>query len=405
MHPDASATSSAIDRIGPAAVGARRERGTSPGLAESLRDWNRRERVAPDASRRTLTIGLLPGEGVGPEVIGATLDVLRAVAELRDLQLDLRTEGPIGAEAEAKHGRSLTPAVERFCESIFADGGAILCGPGGNRFVYDLRRRFDLYCKFTPIQPLRALEDAGPVRGEAREGVDLIVVRENTGGVYFGQGERRIEPGRGEIARCTFGYERREVERIVATAADLARRRRGRLCMALKPNGVPAISRLWMDVLDEQCAESPLEACVLEIDNALYQLVAAARAFDVVVAPNMFGDLLSDAAALLLGSRGMSFSGNFGPNGRSVFQTGHGSAHDLAGRDLANPIGQIHSAAMMLREAFGESAAADAIHRAVIEVLESGVRTPDIAGPGSRRVGTRDMGRAIAERIRRTASS
>ena len=367
-------------------------------LIATLPDWHSPAR-RNGASKPTV-IGILAGEGVGPEVIAAALDVLAAAQDEAGLKLDLRYAGPIGVEAEIKHGHSLTPEVIRFCETIFEDGGAVLCGPGGNRFVYNLRKQFDLYCKFTPIHPLAALRNAGPIRAEARDGVDIIVVRENAGGIYFGTGDRRSDSTRGEIAHHEFSYSRTEVRRIVDVAARLAARRRRRLCMVLKPNGVPEVSALWSDVLCEIAPHHAIETSVLEIDNAVYQIAASARQFDVVVAPNLFGDILSDTAALLLGSRGMSYSGNFGPAHRAVFQTGHGSAHDLAGKDRANPIGQIQSAAMMLSEAFGEHEAAAAIQRGIEIALATGARTPDIAGPDSRIVGTREMGRLIADSVR-----
>src|ERR1043165_4431317 len=214
----------------------------APALAGAMTDWTSGKPAAEESAR---VIGVLPGEGVGPEVIAAAVEVLKAAEERFSLNAKLQFEGPIGVEAEIKHGHSLTPQVERFCEDVFASGGAILCGPGGNRFVYNLRRRFDLYCKFTPIQPTRAIDDAGTVRPEVRAGVDMIIVRENIGGIYFGSGDRRVEPDRGEIATLSFSYSKKQVQRIVEVAARLAMQRAGKLCMALKPNGVPAISEIW----------------------------------------------------------------------------------------------------------------------------------------------------------------
>jgi 3-isopropylmalate dehydrogenase len=368
-------------------------------LGNVLPDWHQHHPTSGPAPER-LRVGVLPGEGIGPEIIAATIEVMEAVGALLPAALDLSFGGAIGVEAERRSGSSLTSDVIEFCDAIFSHGGTVLCGPGGNRFVYNLRRRFDLYCKFTPIVPVRAIAAAGPVRSAARTGVDMVIVRENASGLYFGHGGRDTDPDGCEIATHRFSYRRDEVERIVHVAGRLARQRRGRLCMAVKPNGVPEISALWSDVLAGLLAEHPLETVTLEIDNALYQIVASAQRFDVIVAPNLFGDVLSDTAALLLGSRGMSYSGNYGPKGRAVFQTGHGCAHDLAGRDVANPVGQIHSAAMMLREVYGAHTAALAITDAVEEVLRSGARTVDISEPRSRVVGTREMGTLIAAAVR-----
>lgn len=369
----------------------------SPRMADAMPDWHdpARKRATP----RRLLVGVLPGEGIGPEIIPVALDVLGAVASQLPGELEVRVGGTIGEEAERRSGSSLTPEVIDFCDEVFRDGGAILCGPGGNRFVYNLRRRFDLYCKFTPINPLPVLAGVGVVRGDARMGTDIAIVRENASGLYFGTGLRTATDDGDEIATHTFSYRRAEVERLIHTAGRLALRRRGRLMVAVKPNGVPEISELWRDVLAAFAATHPVDASLLEIDNALYQVVAAAPEFDVVAAPNLFGDMLSDTAALLLGSRGLSYSGNFGAGGRGVFQTGHGCAHDLAGRDVANPIGQIHSAAMMLREVFGAASAAAAIMEGVERALERGARTADIHQAGTRLLGTRAMGATIVAAV------
>lgn len=352
----------------------------------------------PDARR--FVIGVLPGEGVGPEGTAIATEVLRVVASRWDLDFDIRLGGVIGMAAERAHGLPLTAQVVGFCESIFADAGAILCGPGGGRFVYDLRARFDLFCKFTPVRPLPALSDAGVLRPEAVAGVDLIVVRENASGVYFGEGRRTPE-----TATHTFRYHREEVRRIVAVAIRLAQQRRRKLALVVKPAAVREVSELWRDVFDELTRGQALDLSCLEVDNANYQLIANARAFDVVVAPNLFGDILSDGAALLLGSRGMSYSGNFGAPGIAVYQTGHGAAHDLAGQDVANPIGQILSAALLLRESFGLDAPAAAIEAAVARTLAAGLRTADIAAAGLPAVGTREMGRAIAAALERDVAA
>jgi 3-isopropylmalate dehydrogenase len=247
-----------------------------------------------------------------------------------------------------------------------------------------------------PIRPIRALDDAGVLRPAARDGVDLLIVRENTGGCYFGQSSRFTHPDGTDEARHVFHYRAPEVRRIVEAAAWLARARRRRLALVAKPGGIPAISELWTEVFDRIVKDEGLDGAVLEADNAAYQIVAAAAEFDVVVAPNDLGDILGDVAALLLGSRGVSYSANLGTEGRAVYQTAHGAAWDLAGRGTANPIGMLLAAAMMLRESFAALDAAAAIEAAIHRTLGAGIRTVDVAGPCATVVGTVEMGRWIA---------
>lgn len=353
---------------------------------------------------RVPVIGVLPGEGIGAEVVDATLRVLEAAAAKAGVRYDLRTGGPIGGAARRTCGKALSDEVAGFCEKVFADGGAVLCGPAGARFVYELRARFDLFCKLTPIWPMAALDDTGAVRRRARAGVDLVIARENAGGVYFGRWGTREEPDGTEAAFHAFEYRADEIARILDVGIALARSRRGRLCIAMKREGVPSISGLWDKVLEERTAGLGLETRVLDIDNAVFQIVADAASLDVLVAPNMLGDILADCAALLLSSRGMSFSGNFGRDGRAVYQTGHGAAYDLAGAGTANPAGQILSLVMMLRESFGMEHLAASIERAVEGALSAGWRTRDVAAPGCRIVGTREMTERIVQALEEQAA-
>jgi len=345
-------------------------------------------------------VGVLTGEGVGPEVIAAALDVLDAAGEVAGVQFDLRRGGPIGLAARLNAGVDLTDDVTGFCDGVFADGGAVLCGPGGGRFVYDLRGRFDLYCKLAPIRPVTALRDAGVMRPESVDRVDIVVVRENVGGAYFGEHTARRSDRQLREAHHRYGYSAEQVARILRVALDLARLRRNKLAVVVKPSGVPSISELWIEQARTLSAGTGVELELIEVDNACYQVVAAAPRFDVVVAPNLFGDIVADTAALVLGSRGLSFSANFGDNGRAVYQTGHGAAHDLAGRDAANPIGQIRSLAMMLHESFGLAELRGAIERSIEAVVAEGWRTADMMTTGCTRIGTQELGRRIAERTR-----
>jgi 3-isopropylmalate dehydrogenase len=351
-------------------------------------------------------IGVLPGEGIGPEVIPRAVDVLRSSTRDLILPLEIRTyDGPIGAAAVRQCGKALTVEATEFCESIFSDNGVLLCGPGGGRFVYELRARFDLFCKLAPIRPLPVLSDVGVLQPRASRDVDILVVRENCGGMYFGTTHREVLPeGSGERLSHAYSYESGQVRRILEVAVRLAQARRGGLTLVAKPSGLPAMSSLWISLFNKAIAGAGLETRILEIDNACYQIVAAADTFDVVVAPNLFGDILADCAALLLGSRGMSYSGNLSvPRNAAAFQTGHGAAHDLAGKDVANPLGQILSAAMLLREGLGIPSGAALIESAVERTLAAGIRTADIASGNCSVVGTRQMGEAIIAELEQLA--
>lgn len=354
-------------------------------------------RTSVDENR--VVIGVLIGEGIGPEVVPAALSLLERIVDATGLEFELRHGGPIGKPAIEMHGNSLSDEVIEFSEQVFADAGALFCGAGGDRFVYDLRARFDLFCKFTPLRPHPPLRDCGAVRPDRLDAVDIVAVRENTGGLYLGEWSRRDSAEFGRVAHHGFGYRESQVARIVDVAARLAAARRGLVTMTTKPGGVPSISALWREIAHERCDAAGVRLEELEIDNAVYQLIADPRRFDVMVSPNMFGDVIADCGALLLGSRGMSYSGNFSPDGHGVFQTGHGAAHDLAGSDRANPVGQMLALAMMLRESFALDTPAEAIEAAVEEVLERGLRTPDVAGPGSRVVGTREFGRHVCDAL------
>jgi 3-isopropylmalate dehydrogenase len=318
----------------------------------------------------------------------------------RGTPIDFKVQegGEIGLRAQQETGRTLTPEVLAFCESIFEEGGAVLSGPAGGRFVYELRSHFDLFCKVVPLSPLAALFDTGVLKPDALQDVDILLVRENVGGVYFG----RWEEERGEhgiTASHCFEYRRDQVERILRVAVGLAKARRKRLSLVLKAEGIPSISRLWIEVWNGLLKGSDLDYEILQVDNAAFQLIHAARNFDVVVSTNLFGDILADCGGLLLGSRGVCFSGNFGSNGMAVYQTGHGAAYDLAGSDRANPIGQILSLAMLLQVSFGLPELADRIKSGIEKTLGEGWRTPDIMVPGCRVVGTQELGRRISQAI------
>ncbi|MFY9550702.1 MAG: isocitrate/isopropylmalate family dehydrogenase [Thermoanaerobaculia bacterium] len=359
----------------------------------------------PSPNSGVCTIGILPGEGIGPEVIGAALGLLPAIERARGVRFELRFGSEIGRDAERLTGRPLPDAVARFCESVFADGGAILAGPGGGRFVYELRRRFDLFCKISPVFVSEVFAHAGRLKAAAVRGTDILVVRENAGGMYFGEARESTLAGEGRVCEHTFRYSEREIRRIVEVGAALAVRRRRTLTVVVKDGGLPALTALWRETAEDVAARAGLRVAFVNIDLVAYQLIQYPSMFDVVVADNLFGDVLADVAAVLLGSRGLSYSGNFSAQGAAVYQTNHGGATDIAGEDRANPIGQIHSLAMMLRESFGLWQEAAWIEQGVEEVLCLGFRTFDMAEEGTALVGTRELGERIASAVERIARS
>lgn len=345
-------------------------------------------------------VGVLPGEGVGPEVVPVALDLLRILERHSSRRFDLRMGGAIGYPAKAICGSSLSPEVTDFGREVFGDGGALFCGPGGERFVYELRQAFDLYCKFTPIEPLPELSAAGAVRSQVVAKADMIAVRENMGGVYQGNWARENGAG-GTMATHSFTYDEATVRHILGVATRLAATRRRRLHLILKPGGVPSISDLWRECAVDIAGAAGIELFEQEIDNTVYQLIADPSQFDVLVSPNMFGDVLADCASLLLASRGLSYSGNFNDQGNGAFQTGHGAARDIAGKGVANPTGQILSLGMMLREIFDWPEADRQLRFAVRAVLRANIRTQDVATPGCEILGTAAFGEAVARQLER----
>jgi 3-isopropylmalate dehydrogenase len=350
------------------------------------------------AQRETGLIGILPGEGVGPEVIAAAQSVLASVTEATGLRVSTR-EGPeIGLEAELQTGDPLSQQAFSFCRSLFEEGGALLCGPARGRFVYELRRRFELFCKLSPLAPDRALLGAIHLKPEYLEAVDVLVVREGCAGVYQGTWSEDGPEGRRRASQA-FSYSEPQVRQILDAAARLASRRRGEIAVVVKAEGTPSISNMWRRHATEVADRAGIGCSCVDVDLAAYRLLQEPQAFDVVVAPNLFGDVLSDAGAVLLGSRGLSFGGSFSASGAAVYQTNHGAAMDLAGSDTANPGGQLLSLAMLLRESFGRHREAGLVETALSEVWRQGWRTADLAEPGSRVVGTQEIAGLVAEAI------
>jgi 3-isopropylmalate dehydrogenase len=352
-------------------------------------------------SRRIL---ILPGDYIGPEIVAEAVKVLECVN--RRFSLDLQLDyGLLGGAALDRHGVPL-PA-ETLAAAREAD--AILLGAVGGpkwdgveralrpeRGLLAIRSQLQLFGNLRPAILFPQLAAASSLKPEIVAGLDILIVRELTGGIYFGEprGIRTLENGEREGFN-TYRYSESEVRRIAHLAFSLAGKRDRRLCSVDKSNVLEA-TVLWREVMEEVAREYPeVTLSHLYVDNAAMQLVRAPRQFDVIVTGNMFGDILSDAAAMLTGSIGMLPSASLDQAGRGMYEPCHGSAPDIAGRREANPLATILSVAMMLRYTLGSPAAADAVESAVSRVLDQGLRTPDIHAAGCRRVSTDEMGEAV----------
>jgi 3-isopropylmalate dehydrogenase len=347
----------------------------------------------------SLIIGVLKGEGIGPDVIQAALLVLSALESLGNNRFEVRFGGLIGEEAESHYGESLSEEVVKFCRDVFLQRGAVLCGPGGGRFVYDLRRRFDLFCKLSPLKVSAELIHASHIKSVYLQNVDILLIRENVSGIYQGKWKETHIHSEGRRAEQTFYYEESQVRRILEVAVRIAAHRHGRIALPIKDAGIPTISRLWRDCLSEIAVRYGVKYSLLNVDHMAYQLAQNPRDFDVIIASNLFGDILADLGGVLLGSRGLTYSGNFSSTGAAVYQTNHGACYDLKGKNEANPVGQILSLAMLLRESFGLIREACLIEYGVADVWRQGWRTADLAEEGCRVLGTKEIGDLIADSV------
>ena len=323
-------------------------------------------------------IVLLPGDGIGPEILAAARRVLEATGEFEF------TEHLVGGASIDANGVALTDEVLDACRAADA---VLLGAVGGPKWdttdpaaprpeqgLLGLRKGLGLYANLRPVKPSAALYDASPLREERIAGTDLLVVRELTGGIYFGDSGRS-----GERAHDTCEYSVAEIERIADVALDAAARRRGQVTSVDKAN-VLETSRLWREVVTRMAEErSDVTVDHMLVDNAAMQLVADPSRFDVLFTENMFGDILSDEAAMITGSLGMLPSASLGATGPGVFEPVHGSAPDIAGKRIANPLATFLSVAMMLRHGLDRAQDADALEEAVETALGQGLRTPDLA--------------------------
>jgi 3-isopropylmalate dehydrogenase len=349
-------------------------------------------------------ITLLPGDGIGPEIMAVAVDVLKVVGKQFDIQFQF-TEALIGGAAIDATGEPLPAATLDTCRHSDA---VLLAAIGGYKWdslpshsrpeagLLGLRAGLGLFANLRPAQILPQLIDASTLKREVVEGVDIMVVRELTGGIYFGEPKGIFTTDTGEKRGVnTMVYTESEIDRIGRVAFETARKRGGKLCSVDKAN-VLAVSQLWRDRMTQLATEYPdVELSHLYVDNAAMQLVRAPKQFDTIVTGNLFGDILSDAAAMLTGSIGMLPSASLGASGPGVFEPVHGSAPDIAGQDKANPLAQVLSAAMMLRYGLNEPKAADKIEQAVLQVLAQGDRTGDIMSFGMNLLSCRAMGESL----------
>jgi 3-isopropylmalate dehydrogenase len=358
-----------------------------------------------------MKIAVLPGDGIGTEIVAQAVKVLRVL----DLQVELE-EALVGGAAYEAHGHPLPESTLKLAQA--AD--AVLFGAVGDwkydklerplrpeQAILGLRKHLQLFANFRPALCYEQLTHASSLKPELVAGLDILIIRELTGDIYFGQprGRRKAVDGHfpgADEAFDTMRYSRPEIERIARVAFEAARKRRRKLTSVDKANVLETF-QFWKDVVTEVHADYPDVALEhMYVDNAAMQLVRAPKAFDVIVTGNMFGDILSDEAAMLTGSIGMLPSASLDARRKGLYEPSHGSAPDIAGKDVANPLATILSMAMMLRFSLDQSAAADRVDAAVRHVLSQGLRTADIWSEGTRKVGTREMGDAVVAAVTKT---
>ncbi|OIJ10603.1 3-isopropylmalate dehydrogenase [Anaerobacillus alkalilacustris] len=352
-------------------------------------------------------ITVLPGDGIGPEVIKAAQKVLDTVAEKFSHQFTY-LNAKIGGVAIDEEGTPLPQETIDLCKK---SDGVLLGAVGGpkwdtlpghmrpERGLLGIRKALELYANLRPVTAHKSLLDASTLKKEVIEGVDLMIVRELTGGLYFGQPQERRQENDGESVVDTLYYKNYEIERIIRQAFELARLRRKKVTSVDKANVLES-SRVWREIAIAVHADYPdVELEHMLVDNAAMQLIRDPKQFDVVVTENMFGDILSDEASMLTGSLGMLPSASINGNGPGLYEPIHGSAPDIAGKNLANPLATILSVAMLLRYSFLMQEEADAVETAVSKVLEAGYRTGDIAEKGQPVLSTEEMTEKVIEHI------
>jgi 3-isopropylmalate dehydrogenase len=346
-----------------------------------------------------MNVAVLPGDGIGPEIIAQARRVLQK------LELNIQfSEAPVGGAAYERHGDPLPAQTLR----IAKQADAVLFGAVGDprydklerakrpeQAILGLRKELGLFANLRPARVHPELAAASSLKPEVVSGLDILIVRELTGDIYFGQPKGIRQKGNEREGFDTMLYAESEVRRIARVAFEAARKRNRRVCSVDKAN-VLETSQLWREVVTQEGKSySDVELTHMYVDNCAMQLVRSPKQFDVIVTGNMFGDILSDEASMLTGSIGMLPSAALDENGKGLYEPIHGTAPDIAGKDIANPLATILSAALMLRYSLAQPQAAERIERAVGKVLQSGLRTADIHTAGTRRVGTKEMGDAV----------
>lgn len=357
----------------------------------------------------TKHIALIPGDGIGPEIVAQAKAVLDRVAEIFGHEFTY-TEVSMGGNAIDRYG---DPLPQEMLDKCLASDSVLLGAVGGPKWngvpgpqrpekgLLRLRAGMGVYSNNRPAKIWPQLASASPLKPEIVEGgIDFLIVRELIGGIYFGKHETVTENGE-PVAIDELRYTESEIRRIGRIGFETARKRNHKLCSVEKSNVLDS-SRLWKKVMHQLAAEYPdVELSDMLVDNCAMQIVKDPSQFDVIVTENMFGDILSDEASMITGSIGMIPSSSLGDGTRGLYEPIHGSAPDIAGKDIANPIGTILAAAMMLRYSFDMAAEADCIESAVSAVLEAGYRTGDIFSPGCTQVGCREMGRLVTEHLKK----
>lgn len=357
----------------------------------------------------TKHIALIPGDGIGPEIVAQAKAVLDRVAEIFGHEFTY-TEVSMGGNAIDRYG---DPLPQEMLDKCLASDSVLLGAVGGPKWngvpgpqrpekgLLRLRAGMGVYSNNRPAKIWPQLASASPLKPEIVErGIDFLIVRELIGGIYFGKHETVTENGE-SVAIDELRYTESEIRRIGRIGFETARKRNHKLCSVEKSNVLDS-SRLWKKVMHQLAAEYPdVELSDMLVDNCAMQIVKDPSQFDVIVTENMFGDILSDEASMITGSIGMIPSSSLGDGTRGLYEPIHGSAPDIAGKDIANPIGTILAAAMMLRYSFDMAAEADCIESAVSAVLEAGYRTGDIFSPGCTQVGCREMGRLVTEHLKK----
>ena len=355
-----------------------------------------------------MKIAVLPGDGIGTEIVAEAVKVLKAL----DLKFEMET-APVGGAAYEAAGHPLPESTLKLAK----EADAILFGAVGDwkydtldrplrpeQAILGLRKALGLFANFRPAICYEQLTHASSLKPELVAGLDILIIRELTGDIYFGQprGRRTAVDGHfpgAEEAFDTMRYSKPEIERIARVAFEAARKRSKKVTSVDKANVLETF-QFWKDVVTEVGQQYPdVELQHMYVDNAAMQLVKAPKAFDVVVTGNMFGDILSDEASMLTGSIGMLPSASLNSKGQGLYEPSHGSAPDIAGKGVANPLATILSAAMMLRFSLNQEAAAQRIEAAVQKVLAQGLRTPDIYSEGTTKVGTAQMGDAVVKAL------